>query len=207
MINDMEIWKDIEGYPNYQVSSEGRVKSLNYNRTGKEKILKSRKKRNGYLEVTLCKDGKPKTFTVHRLVVQAFILNPENKPCIDHINTDCTDNRVENLRWVTQKENCNNPLTIKKRRLANIGNKNPMYGKCGKLNHKSKPILQFTLDGKLVRKWDNAMDVQRELGFNHRNISKCCRGERKTASNYIWCYHYKSIWLKNHIPLKDKKAA
>lgn len=208
----MEIWKDIIGYEGlYQVSNMGRVKSLERNdycchhRT--EKILKERNRnKKGYKMVALYK-GNKKEFSIHRLVAQAFIPNPENKPCIDHIDTNPSNNRVENLRWVTAKENQNNPLTIKKQRLANIGNKNPMYGKCSKLNHKSKPILQFTLDGKLVRKWDSAMDVKRELGFNQRNISSCCRGERKTANNYKWHYHYKGIWLKNHIPLKDKKVA
>lgn len=109
----IEEWKDIEDYPNYQVSSMGRIKSLNYNKTGKEKIMKVTPC-NGYFNLTLCKDGKTKQFQIHRLVAQAFIPNPENKPEIDHINTDRTDNRVENLRWVTHKENSNNPITLNK---------------------------------------------------------------------------------------------
>lgn len=184
----MEEWRNIEGYEGlYKISNLGRVKSLNYRHTGKEKIL-TPQQRCGYPFVTLFKDCKRKQYNIHRLVAQAFIPNPDNKPCIDHINTDRTDVSLENLRWVTPKENMNNPLTIKKQRLANIGNKNPMYGKCGKLNHKSKPILQFVLDGKLVRKWDSATQVERELGFNQRNISSCCRGKRKTAAGFKWGY-------------------
>lgn len=107
-----EIWKDIEGYENlYQVSNLGRVKSLNYKRTGKEKILKQSKDSKGYFVLNLRINGVTKLFKVHYLVAKTFIPNPENKLEVDHINTIRTDNRVENLKWVTRKENCNNELT------------------------------------------------------------------------------------------------
>ena len=110
----MEIWKDIEGYEGlYKISNLGRVKSLNYNNTGKERILKLGGNRGNYPQVELGKNGERRTCLVHRLVAEAFIPNPDNKPCVDHINTIKTDNRVENLRWVTRKENANNPLTKK----------------------------------------------------------------------------------------------
>ena len=189
----MEIWKDIEGYNGlYQVSSKGRVKSLNYKKTGKEKLLKSAKK-SGYPFVALYKDGKKKQTLIHRLVASAFIPNTDNKPCIDHINTDRTDNRVENLRWVTYKENMNNPLTIEK--------------KSGENNPKIKPIIQFSKDGKFMQKWNCIISVERELNIPHSNIIKVINGDRRTAGDYKWKYYYKGIWAKNHIPLKDKKAA
>ena len=145
-----EIWKPIkefEGY--YEVSNMGRVRSLNYKRTGKEKILKNIGDYKGYLEIVLTKNGKQKQFKVHRLVAEAFIPNPENKPCIDHINTVKSDNRVENLRWVTYKENSNNEKTLEKfkgenhhffgkhhteetkQKMSEVqkGENNPMYGK------------------------------------------------------------------------------
>ena len=110
-----EIWKSIKGYEGlYEISSLGRVKSLNYRGTGKEKLLKNIEDYKGYLTVTLTKNGKQKQFKVHRLVAEAFIPNPEGKPCIDHINTIRNDNRIENIRWVTYEENNNNPLTKKK---------------------------------------------------------------------------------------------
>lgn len=176
-----EIWKDIDGYPNYQVSNMGRVKSLNYKRTGKEKILKLNKHKFGYFMVSLRKNGITSKICVHRLVAKAFIPNPENKPEIDHINTNQSDNRVENLRWVTSKENSNNPITIKHcsdTRKTMIGSKHP----------KSKPIIQLTLNGEFVRKWDSATQVSKKLTYSQDSIWKCCKRKRKTAYNYIWGY-------------------
>lgn len=191
MVN--EIWRDIKGYEQlYQISNLGNVKSLNYNKTSKEKILKPNNIK-GYLIVGLYKNGKRKFYHVHRLVTEAFLPNPNNKPCIDHINADRTDNRVENLRWVTHKENNDNPIT-----------KNKHFKKL-KENF-SKPIIQFSKDGEFIRKWNSAMDVHRELGINQNCICQCCKGKYKTAGGYIWRYYYKGIWMKTHIQLKDKKV-
>lgn len=170
----MEIWKPIEKYPDYMVSNQGRVKSL---KNGKEKVLKCCKYKDEYLSINLCKNGKQKLHKIHRLVAEAFIPNPDNKPCIDHINTIKNDNRVDNLRWVTNKENSNNPLTINKWKI-----------KIGKLHHNHKPILQFDKNMNFIKRWDCAMDVQRKLGFNQSNISSCCREERKTSNGYKWGY-------------------
>lgn len=118
-----EIWKDIEGFEGiYQVSNMGRVRSLDrYIKCGsgvrlmKGQIMLPILKKDGYYQVALWKNGgKPKWCTVHRLVAQAFIPNPDCKPQIDHVNTIKTDNRVENLRWATQEENNRNPITLGK---------------------------------------------------------------------------------------------
>lgn len=99
-----EIWKDVKGYEGlYQVSNIGKVKSLHYN---KEKILADRFDKKGYLSVRLFKNGKSKIFKTHRLVAQAFIPNPINKEQVNHINGVKSDNRVENLEWCTNYENC-----------------------------------------------------------------------------------------------------
>lgn len=183
----MEIWKDIEGYPNYQVSNMGRVKSLKYD---EEKILKSSKNSRGYLQVGLCKEGKIKFFRVHRLVAQAFLPNPNNLSQVNHRNEDKTDNRVENLEWCNRSYN------------TNYGTRNERIAKANSI-----PILQFSKSGELVKKWDCSMDIERELGFYHSNICMCCNGKRKSVGSYKWHYHYKSLWLKNHIPqIKLKKA-
>ena len=97
-----EEWRDVVGYEGlYQVSSEGRVKSLErkncLGRTVKERILKLRTNRDGYLRLNLCAGGKSRVFFVHRLVCQAFHENPNNKSDVNHINEDKTDNRACNL--------------------------------------------------------------------------------------------------------------
>lgn len=179
MVN--EEWRDIEGYKGlYKISNLGNIISF-YGKYKKQ--LKKHYNKSGYQIAILIKDGKYKTHYVHRLVAQAFIPNTENKPCIDHINTDRTDNRVENLRWVTQKENCNNPKTI-----TAYSCNNNMLGKVGKTNHLSKPIIQLNTYDELVKKWDCVNDVVRELGFCHSHISKCCKEKVKLAYGYKWGY-------------------
>ena len=113
MSKQIEEWKPVIGYEGiYEVSDCGNVRSLNYNKSGKVKLLKQITAKDGYLVVCLHKNGKQKEGKVHRLVATAFIPNPDNKPCIDHISTIRNDNRVENLRWATSMENSNNPNTI-----------------------------------------------------------------------------------------------
>ena len=95
-----EIWREVEGYPNYQVSTFGRVKSF---ARSEPRILKPRLRASGYLFVQFGKNGE--STSIHRLVAQAFIPNPKNKPEVDHINTNTFDCRLENLRWATVSEN------------------------------------------------------------------------------------------------------
>jgi hypothetical protein len=99
----IEMWKPVEGYPNYSVSSFGKVKNVN---TGR--ILKLRLTKTGYYEVLLPLNGKLKHFQVHRLVARSFIDNPENKPVVDHINNDGKENNIWNLRWCIRSENNRN---------------------------------------------------------------------------------------------------
>lgn len=168
-----EIWKTIDDFPNYQISSYGRVKSLNYRNTKQEKIMKCCTDSSGYKYITVGKKH-PK---VHRLVAKAFIPNPNNLPQIDHINTDRTDNRVENLRWVTGKENCNNPLSIKH------------YSECrkGGKNYIAKPVLQYDKEGNFIREWECIADAERELNIPHK-ITLVCQGKRKSTCGYVWKY-------------------
>lgn len=117
-----EIWKDIKGYSDrYIVSNLGRIASLkryvNHSfgtpKIVNPRILNQKNCKTGYKSVTLYKDNRKKSFSVHRLVADAFIPNPENKPCIDHLDRDKTNNSVYNLRWCTMSENMLNPLTRK----------------------------------------------------------------------------------------------
>ena len=106
---EVEIWKSIKDYPNYEVSNLGNVKSLNYRRSKNEKLLKPAISKTGYLNLTLRKDNKSKNYKVHQLCAMAFL---NHKPCgmelvINHINFNRLDNRIENLEIVTTRENSN----------------------------------------------------------------------------------------------------
>ena len=184
-----EIWKDIEGYENlYQVSNMGNVKSLDridsMGRHVKGGLMSLTPVKDGYLQASLSKDGDNKKYKVHRLVCKAFIPNPENKSEIDHINGDKTDNRVENLRWCTHKENMNNPLIL-----------DIFKHRVGVKNGFSKSVIQFTKDNELIRKWDCIADIKRELGIEVSNISYCCSGKRKTAGGFRWKYYDTDTYL------------
>lgn len=163
-----EIWRDIEGYEGYQVSNLGRVKSLKF---GKEQILKVKKDR--YLRIGLCKDGKQKFYMVHRLVALAFLPNPENLPEINHIDEDKTNNRVENLEWCDRKYNINYGSHNKRKSESQTN-----YPKFSK-----KVICVET--GVI---YQSAMQVKRELGFSNGNISNACNGRCKSAYGFHWRY-------------------
>ena len=173
----MEIWEDIEGYEGiYQVSSLGKVKSLNFNHTKKEKILKLMSDRYGYLRVDLCKEGKRKTYKVHRLVAQAFIPNPENKPEVNHKDEDKTNNKVENLEWMTCKEN------------INYGTRTERSGKSQTNDKKrSKPIYGINVKTNEKIEFPSTREAQRN-GFNHSHIVNCLKGRLKTHKGYKWFY-------------------
>ena len=175
-----EIWKDIVGYEGlYQISNLGNVRSLNYNHTGKVGILKGGYNPAGYRIVLFNTADKGKNyFTIHRLVAQTFIPNPENKPCIDHINGDRSDNRVENLRWVTQEENQNFPLAKKNKSQSQIND-----------SKKSKTVLQLDINtGEVINEFPSGKEVERQLGLDQAHISACCNGKARSAGGYIWKY-------------------
>ena len=112
---------EIQGYENYIIYEDGRVYNQKYNR-----FLKQYVDTGGYFNVNLSKDGKKKHYLIHRLIGQYYIHNPENKPCIDHIDRNRQNNDISNLRWVTHKENSNN-CSIRKNNKS--GHKNIYYRK------------------------------------------------------------------------------
>lgn len=110
---EKEIWKNIPGLGTYQASNLGRIRNNKpiASKTAKRKeCLKTKVSRRGYEEVSISIDGKPYTKLVHRLIAITFIDNPENKPEVDHIDSNKLNNRVDNLRWVTREENLQNDL-------------------------------------------------------------------------------------------------
>lgn len=199
-----EIWKDIKDFEGlYQVSSCGRVKSLRDNKGNyREKLLKLILCK-GYLYVNLLKDGKQKSYKVHRLVAEAFIPNTLNKPTVNHKDEIKTNNCVENLEWMTIRENCcygtrNERMAQSKKGIhrseetklkLSLSHKGLVAWNKGKFNStNNKEIIQYDLQGNFIKEFPSTMQIQRELGFDNSSICKVCKGKKKTAYGYIWKY-------------------
>ena len=113
-----EVWKDVVGYDGaYQVSNFGRVRSFKNGKRGltdTPRIMKLCHDRYGYPVVYLFRDKKDKCVRVHQIEAIAFLPNPENKEFVDHLDCDKKNNRLDNLRWVTRKENNSNPISCER---------------------------------------------------------------------------------------------
>ncbi len=176
-----EIWKDVPGYEGlYQVSNMGRVKSLertrNMNLPGHkkpapvpERILKFGESQ-GYQAVTLAKDGVNRKIRVHKLVALSFIPNPDRKPDINHKDGNKHNNTIENLEWVTAKENQQHALATGLRSGEN----------------RRKIVNQYSRDGAFIRSWSGYVEIEQVLGFSRQMICHCCKGRVPTAFGYIW---------------------
>lgn len=175
-----EIWRDIKGYEGlYQVSNLGRVKRLaglrmyknSPSRYFNERILKPKKDKNGYLLVGLSKNGA--TLKVHRLVANAFIPNPNNYPCINHIDENKENNSVENLEWCTIEYN-NRYGTAKIR--SGIAHR--------------KPVLMMDKSGLVLKRFEYIKQAEMALGIKGAStmIVRCCKKQIKTAYGYTWKY-------------------
>lgn len=191
-----KIWRIVKDHPDYIVSVDGEVIKLNYKRSRKPKILTQRINADGYYNVSL--NGK--CIGTHRIVAEAFLPNPHNKREVDHINCIRTDNAVENLRWVTHKENCNNPLT-RKTQSERLTRHNPFKGKKHPQwlvdkqrkyqidkNLMGKKVYQYTMNGELIGEYKSAREAQRQTGVDCSSISHCCRGEQKSSHSFVWSY-------------------
>lgn len=169
-----EKWKDIEDFEGlYAVSDRGRVKRYyekkvpnNCYLTNGGKIIYERflkpHTNHGYERVNLTKDGKYKQYSLHRLVAQAFIPNPNQLPEINHKNYDKMDNRVDNLEWCDRSYN----------------NK-----------HKRKRIIQLTKKGTKIRIWNSVEEIENNLGYKAKIIIRCCNKETYYAYGYSWRFY------------------
>lgn len=181
-----EEWREIPGYEGcYEVSNFGRVRSLDKTVGAKNgsvarkhgKVRKLSVIRKGYLCVRLCDGNKPRNYQVHRLVADAFIPNPDNLPCINHKDNNPQNNYVENLEWCTYEYNNHYGDRIAKMSASRME------------NEEGKPVLQYTKDGTLIKRYANCYSVSREWGRNvtaHIHACASHKQNRKTAYGYIW---------------------
>ena len=166
-----EYWKPVVGYEGlYEVSNWGRVKSLNYNHTGKGKILKQNQIKNGYKSVMLYKDGNGKNYLVHRLVAEAFLPNPNDYKEVNHKDENPQNNIVSNLEWCDRLYNVRYGTGIERRS-----------------KKRSKPVLQYDLEGNFIKEWKSVTECGIN-GYKQGHVAACCRGERKTHKGFLWEY-------------------
>ena len=190
-----EIWKDVVGFEDYyQVSNLGNVRRKAHKRTVVrgtqvyqvlygERLLKPQPRQHGYLAVPLYGNEKRhngrkcKSYSVHRLVAEAFIPNPNGYDEVNHLNEIKTDNRAENLEWCDRIANCNHGTRNKRLGEANINN--PLT---------SRAVIQMTLDGEVVGEYPSLAEAQRQTGCDKANIHNCLSGRYTHAYGYIWRY-------------------
>ena len=182
-VPETERFAPIEGFPDYQITSHGRVFSL---KSGEFKELKSRKIRNDYIRVALSKNGEKYYRYVHRLVAQTFIPNPDNKPCINHIDENKTNNHVSNLEWVTAKENMNHG-TRNERAGKAISKTNSDGRRKGSKHNHARAVIGFKINGCGIKYYKYMRDCEKD-GFYHSGISRCCKGKSKSHHGYEWYF-------------------
>lgn len=186
-----EIWKDIKDFEGmYQVSSFGRVRSVDrldsMGRLHKGDIKAIRDNGHGYKVVQMYKDNKPKIGYIHRLVATAFIENPDNKPEVHHIDSDRSNNKLENLQWVTSKENNNFPEHIKSMK------KNPNWLKNSKsamAKARDKAIIVNSYRTKFTRggvslEFSSLAEGARQLGLDKGGCTRVANGKQTHTHGY-----------------------
>lgn len=174
-----EIWKEIPGFNgHYRVSNSGKVMSTYCSADDKTRLLKPAICGSSYLKVSLYKGYKQaRSCMIHRLVAEAFVPNPNNYPCVNHKNEDKEDNRAENLEWCTYSYN--NTYNNKQKRIKETKRKR-------NCKYAGIPVLQLSLDGKIIRRFESAYEAQRIIGKRHI-LESCYNPKRyKTIGGYRW---------------------
>lgn len=164
------IWKPIDGFEGYKISNDGFVYSEKTSR-----VLNKINNSSGYYHICLTSNGKMQYQLLHRLIAQAFIPNPYNKPFINHIDGNKKNNKIGNLEWVTNKENI--------RHAFEIGLMN------GKPSTRKKQIIQIDKDtNKVICEYNSQLEASKKLNIHPGSLSQCLNGKYKTSGGYIWRY-------------------
>ena len=150
----------------YSISTEGLVR-----KDTKNNYILSQSSQQDYKFVTLLIEGKQKRMRVHRLVAETFIPNPDEKPFVNHIDGNRSNNNVENLEWVTPSENTQHAVSMG---LMNNGRK--------------RPVIQYNLQGEKMMTFESASEAARQTGGSQSKITMCCRRQRESANDYQWRY-------------------
>lgn len=187
-----EIWKDIPGYAGlYQASNFGKIRSkdrVTKNRHYYGKILKPQNNGYGYQKLILSAKGKHYQRYVHRLIAQTFIPNPHNYSEVNHKDENPANNNVDNLEWCTAKQNSNygnHCIHVSQ------GSKKSTKQHIACINNgmkTAKPVIQLTMDGKVVKRWKSMEEAERKGNFHRCNIHQCCEGVYKQHKGYKWKY-------------------
>lgn len=168
----IKIWKPIKDFEGYFINELGEVKSTRSFKGTEEKILKGSYNQQGYKTYNLMKKGKVYRKTLHRLLMETYTPNPNNLPCINHIDGNILNNSLENLEWCTYGHN--------QKEAYRLGLKQPRI--------KPKEIVQLDKNYNIVAFWKSTNEAGRKLGYSVGNISNCCNCRIKTAYGYIWRY-------------------
>jgi len=180
MAKIIEEWRPVVGFEGlYEVSNIGRVRSL----TRYKKVIKPIITNSGYYQYQLWHNGVCRVGLAHRLVAQAFIPNVDNKPIVNHIDEDKLNNSVENLEWTTHIENCRYGTAIA-RRTQHIDYSKRRINNAGQIDACSKPIAQYTKDGRFIRNWKSASECAKFYGWQISNIRRSCKNESATAYGF-----------------------
>jgi len=167
----------------YDAHPDGSIRSNNYRRTHRSNILRPNYASRGYGKVWLSRNNEKERAIVSRVIAETFIPNPENKPFVDHIDTNKRNNCIENVRWVTARENGNNKTTLDHFKIANGGANARYFGKFGIEHNKSKPVVCIN-SGRI---FGSAREAERLTGISRVIIGLQCRnGNRVHPIQWRW---------------------
>ena len=174
------VMRPVADYPGYEVTSNGMVYS-----DRSQRFLKPSRQANGYLSVEMVGANGRKRVLVHRIVAKAFIPNPDSLPQVNHINERKDDNRVENLEWVTPRQNIRHGTCIARRMAHTDYTTEKRKQTALEMSRRTWRPTKNVDTGEIFR---NAMEAARAYGISHSNICECGNGHRKSAGGYRWAF-------------------